>query len=282
MRDFRDAKAMAQTLRDAMTAKAVTLSHSESLELVSKMFGMADWNTLSAQIHAGRSSPATAVAQTPGTVAGRYPAMPLRDLVPFPGATIPFFAGRARTLQALDLASRRQREVVIAIQKTSAMDEPGLADVYDIGVLAGVLDLIHLGDGTVKVLTQIYRRVAIRGFVGEASGYLADIENISAGPIPDAPDLIRAAIAHFTTYAERHTIRLPQALQPWLLGQVREPDLVADIVVRQIRDPGRVADIIAAHIKLPIQDKQALLATLDPVARLEQVDAVLLADQEAG
>ena len=163
--------------------------------------------------------------------------MPLRDLVPFPGATIPFFAGRARTLQALDLASQRQREVVIAIQKTSAMDEPGLADVYDIGVLAGVLDLIHLGDGTVKVLTQIYRRVAIRGFVSEASGYLADIENISAGPIPDAPDLIRTAIAHFTTYAERHTIRLPQALQPWLLGQVREPDLVADIVVRQIRDP---------------------------------------------
>ena len=89
MRDFRDAKAMAQTLRDALTAKTVTVSHSESLELVSKMFGVADWNTLSAQIQAGREGPLVAAA-THATEAGRHPAMPIRDFVPFPGGIVRF------------------------------------------------------------------------------------------------------------------------------------------------------------------------------------------------
>ena len=76
MRDFRDAKAMAQTLRASLTAKTVTISHSESLELVSKMFGVADWNTLSAKIQAGREGPLVAAA-THATEAGRHPAMPI-------------------------------------------------------------------------------------------------------------------------------------------------------------------------------------------------------------
>jgi ATP-dependent Lon protease len=277
MRDFRDAKAMAQTLRTSLTAKAVTISHSESLELVSKMFGVADWNTLSAQIQAGREGPAKHAANER---AASHPAIPLRDLVPFPSEMVPLFVGRQKTIRALDRAFQRQREVVIAIQKTSGVDEPGRDDVYDIGVLAGVLDLIHMGDGTVKVLTQIYRRVAISNFFGDPSGYIAEVNDLSEGPIPDAPDLIRTAIAHFTTYAEKHDLRIPQALLPSLFGQVREPDMVADLVARQVRDPGRVADIIAAQIKLPIPDKQALLATLDPVARLDRVDALLLAGQE--
>jgi ATP-dependent Lon protease len=295
MRDFRDAKAMAQTLRTSLTAKAVTISHSESLELVSKMFGVADWNTLSAQIQAGREEP-VAPATRLVTLAGRYPAIPLRDLVPFPGAIIPLFAGRAKTIQALDLASRHQRQIVIAIQRSSIVDEPSLPDVYDIGVLAGILDLEQLGDGTVKVLTQIYRRVAITGFASDARGYLAAVEEISAGPILDAPDLIRTAMARFRTYAERQNLplpadfqlrslnqlvaRLPQPAPPQPLEKILDPDLFAGAFVRQIRDPGRVADIIAANIELPIPDKQVLLATLDPVARLERVDALLLADQE--
>jgi len=94
MRDFRDAKTMAQTLRQSLTAKSVTVSHSESLELVSKMLGAADWNTLSALIRSGRSeSPPAEVARP--ELPGRYPAIPLRDLVPFPTATYPIFVGRA-------------------------------------------------------------------------------------------------------------------------------------------------------------------------------------------
>src|SRR5258705_60919 len=108
MRDFRDAKAMAQTLRQSLTAKSVTVSRSESLELVSKMLGAADWNTLSALIRSGRREAAPAEAVRPEQP-GRYPAIPLRDLVPFPAATYPIFIGRQKTVRALDLAGEHAR-----------------------------------------------------------------------------------------------------------------------------------------------------------------------------
>jgi len=258
MRDFRDAKAMAQTLRDSLNTKAVTISHSESLELVSKMFGAADWNTLSALIQAGRPAPATAAAPQV-ELARTYPAMPIRDLVPFPSATFPLFIGRPKTIQALDHAFKRQREVVLAVQKNSAVDEPGLDDVHEIGVLAGLLELMPLPDGTHKVLAQAYRRVAIHRFVGETGVYLAEIADISEGPIPAAPDLVEKAIARFLTYAKARELR---AQQVWQL-------------LDHVSDPGRIADIISPHLVLPLKDKQSLLATLDPVARLERVLALM-------
>jgi ATP-dependent Lon protease len=261
MRDFRDAKSMAQTLRDSLTAKAVTISHSESLELVSKMFGAADWNTLSAQIQAGRRAPA-ATAAPQAEPARTYPAMPIRDLVPFPSATIPLFVGRPKTIQALDHAFKRQREVVLAVQKDSAVDEPGLDDVHEIGVLAGLLDLMPLPDRTHKVLVQAHRRVAIHRFVGETGVYLAEIADISEGPIPAAPELVEKAIARFLVYAKARELR---AQQVWQL-------------LDHVRDPGRIADIISPHLVLPLKDKQSLLATLDPVARLERVLALMEAN----
>jgi ATP-dependent Lon protease len=257
MRDFRDAKAMAQALRDSLTTKAVTISHSESLELVSKMFGAADWNTLSALIQVGRSAPAAAAPQA--EQARTYPAMPIRDFVPFPSATFPLFVGRAKTIHALDHAFQRQREVVLAVQKQAGVDEPGIDDVCNIGVLAGILDMVRLGDGTAKVLTQAYRRIEIRRLFGETGAYLADIADISEGPIPHAPELIQSAVARFKAYATAHDI---SAAYGWPL-------------LDQLRDPGRVADIICTHVKLPIAEKQALLATLDPIARLERIDALL-------
>ena len=93
MRDFRDAKAMAQTLRESLTTKAVTITHGESLELVSRMLGVADWNTLAALLHAERRDAAAPAAQL-RTTTTLYPAIPLRDLVPFPNATYPLFVGR--------------------------------------------------------------------------------------------------------------------------------------------------------------------------------------------
>src|SRR5882757_8594336 len=170
MRDFRDAKAMAQTLRDSLSSKAVTISHSESLELVSKMFGAADWNTLLALIQAGRRAPATAAAPQAES-ARTYPAMPIRDLVPFPSATFPLFVGRPKSVQALDHAFERQREVVLVVQKDSAVDEPAFDDICEMAVLAGILDLVRLPDGTLKVMVQAHRRVAIRRFFGETGAY---------------------------------------------------------------------------------------------------------------
>jgi ATP-dependent Lon protease len=210
MRDFRDAKSMAQTLRESLTTKAVTISHSESLELVSKMLGVADWNTLSALLQTERREPGLPVASH-RTGTASYPAIPMRDLVPFPTATYPLFVGREKTIQALNQAFERQREVVIAIQKRSGVDEPGFEDVHEIGVLAQLLEIERLGDGTLKVLTQVRRRVAIRRFVGESGAFQAEVADVNEGPIPEAPELIRSAAKRFESYAAtRSEIRLSQ------------------------------------------------------------------------
>jgi ATP-dependent Lon protease len=258
MRDFRDAKAMAQSLRESLTTKAIDISHSESLELVSKMLGVADWNTLSALLQADRRDPGIAAAQRQ-TGTASYPAIPIRDLVPFPTATYPLFVGREKTMQALDQAFERQREVVLAVQKDPAVNEPGFEDVYEIGVLAQLLELERLGDGTLKVMVQPHRRVAIRRFIGEGGAFQAEVADVSEGPIPDASDVIQKAIKRLESYAAAREIRIPQIWQ----------------LLDQTRDPGRVADIIATRMILPVSDKQSLLAMLDPVARLKRVDALM-------
>jgi ATP-dependent Lon protease len=260
MRDFRDAKSMAQTLRQSLTVKSVTVSHSESLELVSKMLGAADWNTLSAVIRSGPRGAEPAEAARP-ELPGRYPAIPLRDLVPFPTATYPVFVGRQKTMRALDHAFERQREVVLAVQRDSAIDNPTADDFHEIGVLGRLIQLARLDDGTMKVLIEVYRRVTIRRFLGDSDGYLADIGDLSEGPIPEAPELIRQALAHFQDYAEARDFKLPRNWESLEL----------------MSDPGRVADIICTHFAASLGDKQELLATLDPVARLEKVDAMLVA-----
>jgi ATP-dependent Lon protease len=258
MRDFRDAKAMAQTLRESLTTKAINVSHSESLELVSKMLGVSDWNTLSALLQADQRTTRASAATLPNRAAV-YPAIPLRDLVPFPAATYPLFVGREKTVHALNEAFARQREVVLAIQRDGAVDEPRFEDIYEIGVLAQLIELEPLADRTLKVLAQAHRRVMIRRFFEETGAFQAEVAELSEGPVADLPELIQMAVKRFESYAAVREIRIPQV---W-------PQL------DQTRDPGRVADIIATRIRLPIPDKQRLLATLDPATRLKQVDALL-------
>ena len=258
MRDFRDAKAMAQTLRESLTTKAVTISHSESLELVSRMLGVADWNTLSALLHAERRETVAPAAQLKTTTAF-YPAIPMRDLVPFPNATYPLYVGREKTVQALNQAFEGGREVVVAIQREAAVDEPRLADFYEIGIVAQLLELEPLADGTIRVLTRGLRRVALRGFATEGAAYQAEAIDVSEGAARDARDLIRRIYQRFQDYTAAHGILVPDI---WLFFD-------------QTRDPGQIADTVATRMKLPIRDKYELLATLDPVTRLERIEALL-------
>ena len=161
MRDFRDAKAMAQTLRESLTTSAVTITHSESLELVSRMLGVADWNTLSALLQADRRPAASCSAVSPvgreRTEAGRYPAVSIRDFVPFPTAVFPLYIGREKTKAALDQAFRSGRDVVLAIQKDAGVEEPGPQDVLEIGLLAQLVEHEQMEDGTLRVVVEAYR-----------------------------------------------------------------------------------------------------------------------------
>jgi ATP-dependent Lon protease len=258
MRDFRDAKAMAQTLRETLTTKAVTISHSESLELVSRMLGVADWNTLSALLHAERRDTAAPLARLKGTTA-IYPAIPLRDFVPFPNASFPLFVGRENTVLALNHAFDNDREMVCAIQRDAGVDEPEFANVYEVGVLVQLLELERLSDGSIRVLARALRRVALRSFAVVASGYRSEATELPEGPPADAPELVRRTIQRFEDYAVAHGLLVPDV---WLFFD-------------QSRDLGRIADTMAMRMKLPVRDKYELLSILDPVKRLERIDSLL-------
>ena len=267
MRDFRDSKAMAQTLREALTAKAVTISHSESLELVSKMLGLADWNTLSARIQAAQ--PAHEASAT------AYPVVPMRDFVAFPAAHSTLFVGRPRTMQALDQAFEQgRREVVLVAQKDPAADQPGGDDLFRIGVLGRLMEVLKLpppggtqdGRGeSMKILVYGQRRVGIRRVTADTGSLLAEIADIHEGAFPEATALVRQVHERFETYAGMRKLALPEG---WpRLGQ--------------IGDPGRLADLVAQQLPMTVQAKQALLEMLDPVQRLDQVAGLLEQETEA-
>ena len=263
MRDFRDAKAMAQTLRKSLTNKAVTISHSESLELVSRMLGIADWNTLSALLQADHqpasARPAASLSSRERTEAGRYPAVPIRDFVPFPASVFPLFIRREKTKAALDQAFRSGREVVLAIQKDFGVVEPGPQDVHEIGLLGRLVEHEPMEDGSLRVAVEGRRRVAIRRFVTDMGSYQADVEDAGEGPVVEATALVQSTLKHFERYAAANDIRMPK---DW-----PSPE--------HARDPGRIADVIAMHVALWPKDRQGLLATLDPVKRLQHVHDLL-------
>jgi ATP-dependent Lon protease len=265
MRDFRDAKAMAQSLREALSTRQITLTHSETLEVVSRMLGLADWNTLSAFINTHRNKPPQ--ASLPGSRAATLPVLPVRDLVPFPAMQIPLWVKRWKTIQALSHAFSNRRELVVVAQRSQNVDEPGSDDVYDVGVTARVLDVGPPSDeaiahtprleGSTQVLLQTHGRASVRRFSGQAGRYEAEVDPIDEGAIPASPDLIERALAQLDSYTAARGIVIPPM----------SPSL------RQLHDPGRVADIIAQQLPLPMEGKQAVLAMLDSVARLELVVA---------
>jgi ATP-dependent Lon protease len=263
MRDFRDAKAMAQTLRESLTTRAVTITHSESLELVSRMLGIADWNTLSALLqvdhHPASSRPAAGPVSRERTEAGHYPAVPIRDFVPLPTAVFPLLIAREKTKAALDQAFKSGREVVLAIQKDSGIDEPGPQDVHEIGLLGQLVEHEQMEDGSLRVMVEGRRRVAIRRFATDMGSYQADVEDAGEGPVVEATELVQSTLKRFERYAAANDIRMPKG---W-----PSPE--------QARDPGRIADVIGMNIALWLKDRQGLLAILDPVMRLQHVHDLL-------
>jgi ATP-dependent Lon protease len=269
MRDFRDAKAMAQSLREAMSSKDIPLTQGEALETVSRMLGFADWNTLSAAINADRDD--TTRTKPPGDGGATLPVLPIKNLIPFPDMQAPLWVKRQKTLQALSQAFLSRRELVIVAQKSESVEEPTADDVYDVGVIARILDVgpppeemiarMPALEGSTQVLVQTLGRAVLRNFTGQAGRYQAEIDPIDEGVMSASPDLISKAAAQFDRYTAARQIVVPRIWPP----------------LRQLHDPGRVADLIAQHLPLAREDKQAVLATLDPVARLERVVAQMAA-----
>ncbi|WP_298035964.1 endopeptidase La [uncultured Desulfuromonas sp.] len=192
---------------------------------------------------------------------GLYPLLPLRDIVIFPHMVTPLFVGRPRSINALEGAMEKDKMVLLATQKDPKTDEPEADDLYHIGTLGQVIQLLKLPDGTVKVLVEGKRRARIGSFVSKEECVFAEVDELSDGDVdsPEAEALIRSVNDTFENY-----VNLSKKVPPELLSSVSG-----------VSDAGRLADTIIAHLNVRIPDKQEILALLDPRERLESLLALM-------
>ncbi len=189
------------------------------------------------------------------------PVLPLRDIVVFPHMVVPLFVGRDKSVRALEEVMRTDKQILLATQKNSADDDPATDDIYDVGVIATVLQLLKLPDGTVKVLVEGKDRAAVVKFTGREDYYEAETAIIDedGGEAHEAEALSRAVAEQFENY-----VKLNKKIPPEALASIP-----------QIAEAGKLADSIAAHLSVKIADKQQLLEIFDIVKRLEKVFALM-------
>ena len=190
-----------------------------------------------------------------------YPVLPLRDIVVFPNMIVPLFVGRDKSVQALEQAMAHNRQILLVTQKSATQDDPQPRDLYTVGTISTVLQLLKLPDGTVKVLVEGGTRVHIIGCRGANGSFEAEIAPLVSehGDAQESQALARAAVTQFEQY-----LKLNKKIPPEVL-----------VSVNQIDDPERLADAIAAHLALKIPEKQELLETPQVVKRLERVFAFM-------
>lgn len=187
----------------------------------------------------------------------RLPILPLRDVVVYPHMVIPLFVGRDRSVVALDRAMESGKEILLIAQKEADIDEPGESDLYDIGTVATILQLLKLPDGTVKVLVEGASRAALVG-VELDECFSAGFERLGEDESYDEREmdaLVRSVISRFEQY-----VKLNKKIPPEILTSLSGID-----------QPGRVADTVAAHMVLKLSEKQKVLEILDLRERLEHV-----------
>ena len=261
MRDFRDAKVMAQTLREALKAKSVSVTHSESLELVARTLGFPDWNFLAAKIHASHPVPSAPATVRSAPSAGiQIPILALRDLVLFPGMVTPIFVGREKTKRAIARATASDGRILVLTQRRPADDDPALDALYQVGVTANVIHQTTLLDGTFKLFVSGIVRTTVIGSVQEdfLAAAVAPVED-SRGQTSEAFALAGAVLEAYQTWAKVDFTILPHG-----------PG-----------DPGALADAIAPLLSVEIEQRQKILETIDVVARLEAVREGMKAGQQA-
>jgi ATP-dependent Lon protease len=190
-----------------------------------------------------------------------YPVLPLRDIVVFPQMIVPLFVGRDKSVAALESAMAADKNIFLLSQLDPSEDDPDRDALYDIGVVATVLQLLKLPDGTVRVLVEGQHRASLASLKEEGGHLVAEVDPIEIEE-PEGTEvqaLMRSAIEQFQNYSKLNK-KLP-AETATQLGEIEEPS--------------RLADAISANINIKVADKQALLSELDPVRRLEMAYAFM-------
>ena len=186
-----------------------------------------------------------------------FPVLPLRDIVVFPQMIVPLFVGREKSVRALEEVMRGEKRIFLLSQKNPADDDPGQKELYEVGTLANVLQLLKLPDGTVKVLVEGKERAKVDTF-SEQADYLEASVNVLTEENTDSDEvrgLMRSVVNQFEQY-----VRLNKKIAPEVL-----------VGLNQITEASKLADTVASHLGLKISDKQQMLATTDVAKRLEMV-----------
>jgi len=185
------------------------------------------------------------------------PLLPLRDVVVFPHMVIPLFVGRPKSIKALEAAMEAGRQIMLVAQKAAGKDEPRADDMFEVGCVSSILQMLKLPDGTVKVLVEGLQRANTREISDSGEHFVAE-----AVPVPPATDttpeieaLRRAVTQQFDAY-----VKLNKKIPPEILTSIAGID-----------DPGRLADTIAAHLPLKLEAKQSVLDLFDIAQRLEKL-----------
>ena len=192
------------------------------------------------------------------------PMLPLRDVVVFPHMVIPLFVGRPKSIKALESAMAAERRIMLVAQKTAAKDEPAIDDMFDVGCVSTILQMLKLPDGTVKVLVEGQQRAQVLSIVDGEAHFVATVTPVEpAAEQSDASSEIealrRAVMQQFDQY-----VKLNKKIPPEILTSISSID-----------DAGRLADTIAAHLPLKLENKQQVLDLSNIKARLENLFAQL-------
>ena len=187
----------------------------------------------------------------------RVPLLPLRDIIVFPHMVVPLFVGRQRSIKALEEATQKQSLIFLSSQKDAKTNDPTEEDIYKIGTLGAVVQMLKLPDGTVKVLIEGKRRAKVARFIANPDFFLVDVE--------DAPEVIERNTEVEALVREVHTtfenyVKLKKKIPPEMVMSVSSID-----------EPGRLADTIVAHLGIKLEDRQNLLETINAAERLEKV-----------
>ncbi len=186
-----------------------------------------------------------------------YPVLPLRDIVVFPHMIVPLFVGREKSVRALEDVMKDDKQILLVTQKNAAQDDPTSSDIYSVGTVGTVLQLLKLPDGTVKVLVEGGQRARIVRFAENEAFFQAYADTIEEklGEQQELEALARTAVSQFEQY-----IKLNKKIPPEVL-----------VSINQIEDPSKLADTLASHLALKIPEKQELLETETVSERLEKV-----------
>ena len=183
--------------------------------------------------------------------------LPLRNIVVFPGMIVPLFVGRDKSIRALEDVMADDKQIMLVAQRDGDLDDPSEKDVYDIGTVGTILQLLKLPDGTVKVLVEGLRRAKLVDFVPNESFFQASVIGIEEEDLdsPDLASLSKTVVGQFDNYVKMNR-KIPQEVQN---------------VIREIDDPQKLADTVAGHLNIQISEKQALLENVSVAERLENV-----------